>query len=726
MKKMFSRLSILLFFTCIVIGLKAQDTTYFFIAPNGTNTATGTKSDPLGSIQGAFDRIKTDQRAAHPTIVIELADGVYPSEPTELSPKVNGAMDARIIIKAENQGKAILDAGKTVPLADFQKISGSLTNRVQPHLRDSIVAIKLSDLGIRNIRQYADVFDGNGGLVQLFFEEERMPLSQYPNPEAEKMTMKEVLVNGGGQEKEGSWSDFYKDNEVRRQLEINPPRPGVFTYRDTHQAAHERWAKALEMGVPVWVNGFWRVMWENSTIRVSEIDAEGQKVSLSVPIKDGIGSKYHRPGGSGQEVYQVVNLLEEIDLPGEWSFDFATQQLFFYPPKTEGTVTIAHQLSPILHLKYASNVSVEGIVLEGGLGNGIEITGGRNNKVLGCTLRKIGNDGIVINHGFEHEVRSCDLYDLGGGGIWLSGGMEETEPRVAAKHRIVNNHIHHFAKVRKVYAAGINCGFEGGGGGGHYPAVGNLITHNLIHTTPHVGILHGSFDNVFEYNEVYNWSTVSNDMGAIYCYSHYPYIGGTVVRYNFFHSSAQGDGLYFDHNMKGAEVYGNLLFNLGNPEDAHGRGTAFLIKNGDKDQDYDRIRMYNNLAVDAKFSYYVRLMDGADFHHNIAVNSTEKDFELFFRDEVGETPTENPDFLFQQNKAYKGDIGFVNYEALDLRLKEKAPLFKDFPDFEPIPFEKMGLYADEYRKEVKNGHRNLKYLKILTQGGGGYAVEDRE
>ncbi|MGB0500959.1 MAG: hypothetical protein ACPGNP_07205, partial [Acidimicrobiales bacterium] len=121
-----------------------------------------------------------------------------------------------------------------------------------------------------------------------------------------------------------------------------------------------------------------------------------------------------------------------------------------------------------------------------------------------------------MNHGFEHEVRSCDLYDLGGGGIWLSGGMEETEPRVAAKHRIINNHIHHFAKVRKVYAAGINCGFEGGGGGGHYPAVGNLIAHNLIHTTPHVGILHGSFDNVFEYNEVYNWSTVSNDMGAIY------------------------------------------------------------------------------------------------------------------------------------------------------------------------------------------------------------------
>ena len=152
---------------CITsLGLNAQDTTYFFISPNGKNASTGTKNDPLGSIQGAFDRLKTDAREAHQTIVIELADGRYSISPTELSPKINGAMNAQILIKAAHQGQAILDAGARIPLDDFQKVTEQgFVGRIQTHLRDSIVFIKLSDLGIRNIRQYADIFDGNGGLV---------------------------------------------------------------------------------------------------------------------------------------------------------------------------------------------------------------------------------------------------------------------------------------------------------------------------------------------------------------------------------------------------------------------------------------------------------------------------------------------------------------------------------------------------------------------------------
>lgn len=708
------------------VPVASNSTHIFYVHPEGKASNTGTKKSPFGSIEHVFDRINTSSREEYNEIIVEVADGIYPTESIELSPKINGAMDTKITIRAENRGNVVLDAGKTIPLADFKVVNEKeFSKRIQTHLKDSIVFVKLSDLGIRNIRQYADVFDGNGGLIQLFYDGKRMPLSEYPNPIDEKMTIKDVLVNGGGQEKPGSWSDFYKDNEVRRQLEINPPRPSVFTYKAERKEVHARWAKAMEMGVPVWMNGFWRVMWENSTVRIGSIDTVLSKVSLSVPVKGGIGSKYHRPGASGQEVYKVVNLLEEIDYPGEWSFDFASQCLFFYPTKQNGTVTIAHNLNPVLNLQYMSNVTLEGLVFEGSLGNGVEIKGGRNNKILGCTVRKIGNDGIVINGGFGHEVRSSDLYDLGGAGIWLSGGMEDSTPRVAAKHRIVNNHIHHFAKVRRVYAAGINCGFEGGGGGGHYPAVGNYISHNLIHTTPHVGILHGSFDNVFEYNEVYDWSKVSNDMGAIYCYSHYPYIEGTVVRYNFIHSSSQGDGIYFDHNMDGAEVYGNILFNIGS-NDEHGRGTAFLIKNGDKDKNHDRIKIYNNIALETKFAYYARLTGNADFYNNVAVNSMDTDFELFFHEETDAEPVKNPKLLFGKNKAYKKDVGFIDYKNLDLNLKNDAQLFMDFPGFQSIPFNKIGLFTDEYRKEVKNEHRNLTYLKSLTKGGGAYAVEDRD
>ena len=75
----------------------------------------------------------------------------------------------------------------------------------------------------------------------------------------------------------------------------------------------------------------------------TEIDPNKQTVTHSVGIetkegKDvgifgGIGSKYHRPYGSGKEEYYVENLLEEIDQPGEWCIDFTTQKLYLFPPE---------------------------------------------------------------------------------------------------------------------------------------------------------------------------------------------------------------------------------------------------------------------------------------------------------------------------------------------------------------------------------------------------------
>ena len=87
----------------------------------------------------------------------------------------------------------------------------------------------------------------------------------------------------------------------------------------------------------------------------------------------------------------------------------------------------------------------------------------------------------------------------------LKGGDEKSVPKVAANFKIVNNHIYKFGQITRVYAAGINSGFTGGGGGGHHAAVGMYIAHNLVHDAPHVGVLFGSWNSVFEYNEIFDY-----------------------------------------------------------------------------------------------------------------------------------------------------------------------------------------------------------------------------
>jgi len=42
-----------------------------------------------------------------------------------------------------------------------------------------------------------------------------------------------------------------------------------------------------------------------------------------------------------------------------------------------------------------------------------------------------------------------------------------------------------------------------------------IVRHNAIHHCPHVGVLFNSFDNLFEYNEVFQFALVSNDIRGV-------------------------------------------------------------------------------------------------------------------------------------------------------------------------------------------------------------------
>jgi len=46
------------------------------------------------------------------------------------------------------------------------------------------------------------------------------------------------------------------------------------------------------------------------------------------------------------------------------------------------------------------------------------------------------------------------------------------------------------------------------------------------------------------------------------------------------------------------------------------------------------------------------------------------------------------------------DPGFVDLKGENFMLRQDSEVFKKLPDFKPVPFDKMGLYRDEFRKEV--------------------------
>ena len=59
------------------IALKAQVTTYFYIAMDGKASNYGTKEKPFATLQSVIDKLQTQNRGTYASVIIEFADGYY-------------------------------------------------------------------------------------------------------------------------------------------------------------------------------------------------------------------------------------------------------------------------------------------------------------------------------------------------------------------------------------------------------------------------------------------------------------------------------------------------------------------------------------------------------------------------------------------------------------------------------------------------------------------------
>jgi len=486
-----------------------------FVSPSGDDANPGTKEKPFATLEAARDAARSRRKSG--PVTVRLGGGDYFRTKTfSLAQEDSG----RVSFVASPGAKVRLIGARIVKPRDFARVTDKATlARISPEARKHVVRLDLAALGVRNCLRWADLIRNSPGTIELFFGGKRMGLARWPN--GRPATMKRVLDNNGS-------------GKVG----------GTFEYRDDR---HANWP--VDRGV--WVRGYWRVPWQIEIVRIAAIDARRRTVTLAARVAGGIGSKYARPHGSGTEPYWAVNLLEELDRPGEWCIDFETKRLYFWPPAAveKNEILISDMPEPLISLKGASHVVLRGMTLEGGLGDAITITGGAENLIDAMEIRNFGAWGVLVRGGKRHGVNACSIHDMGGGGIELSGGDRKT--LTPAGHFATNNHIHHYGQVQKVYAAAVKT----------VNAVGNRVAHNLIHDAPHVGVLLGGNDNVLEYNEISRVCLVSNDMGGFYSYHDWT-SRGNVLRYNFVHSSPNAHGIYFDDGDSGDIVYGNVLYRL--------------------------------------------------------------------------------------------------------------------------------------------------------------------
>jgi len=301
MKKLLYLLTLL-----ISQGITAQQ---YFISTAGSDKNAGTIQSPVAS----FDKVKTllqKLTTVKDTIHIYFRGGEYDLQQNiELNYSLFKAFTDKtvVIIEAYRNEKVVLKGSYKIPARLITKIkTTAIKEKIKAALVDSIYEIDLNSLPIAHNKKFPDVFEGDGNLFQLFINNQKQQVSRYPN--IGYMTMKKVIINGGGQETKGEdWRNFYGNDSKGKIL---PPRPGVFEYRDTRENA---WTKSIDNGI--WLKGYWRIPWQNEAVRVAKIDTANKTITLAAPIQGGIGSKYHRPEGSGKERYWLLNLPKKLMNP---------------------------------------------------------------------------------------------------------------------------------------------------------------------------------------------------------------------------------------------------------------------------------------------------------------------------------------------------------------------------------------------------------------------------
>lgn len=695
-----------------VSGYSQKGITYY-VALEGNDTWSGKLLVPdKGKTDGPFQTLENAVRVINEMgskgelsgarIKVVLRKGVFEILKTlKVNDPGKEKRAASVLISNYDKEKVVLVGGKELKGFTLVKDETYL-KRIKNEYRQHIYEINLKQ---NKIDDYGKIINRGGPGMELFFNDKRMQPARWPNVGYDTI----VSVP--------QYGDTMYEGYVTRLDENGLPKGrhyGRFQYRGSRP---DGWCNPEE----IYLHGFWVFTWDDEMVAVKSIDKEKKEIILKPPH-----SHYgYMKGG----VYYALNVLEELDRPGEWYLDRANGKLLFWPPGpiTRGSLFVSLLNSTMIELENTGNIEIRGINFSKSRSAAIVIKGGENNLITGCNFNDFANIPVRIEGGVKNGVRGCELYDLSSGGIMLRGG--DRRSLTPAANFVVNTHIHDFGQWLKAHQSAITIN-----------GVGNYIANNLIHHGPGTGILFSGNENIFEYNELHHIGQEMADVGAFYIGRDWTQ-RGNIIRYNFLHDlNGPGEnyvnGVYLDDFTSGTEVYANIFLrcakgieigggrdniisnnifienNLGISVDARGIDWAkYFFNGGDSALFKGMSRMnYTQPPYSEKYPVLLELYNDEPAlpkNNRIFSNISYKEKWLYFYDGldlntvhvydniIGE---EKGDYKNKRDYIVKGNPGILNYDkGAKIKLSEKVYL----RGFKRIPFDKIGLQKDSNRKIVK-------------------------
>ena len=505
------------------------DAVKLYLVPNASGGQTddqpdGSKARPFTSFKAAFEAALALQ-AEGKSVVIFAADGEYfvPEGVLARNEKMPETT-ATIRLRALKGAKPVFTGGVT--LKNFQKVADAqVLERFQPAVREKILvcdlkALGITDFGTMNPRGYDSI---DKPWTDLFVNGKAMELARWPNRGDEELKIGEVVPGPNAQ--------------------MEPPH--VKTDSETFHYDFDRpdgWK--MDDDFDAYAYGLWEWEWAANTVKVKQIDRENKTIQVA---RKNLRDRY---------TFHFLNILEELDAPGEYFIDRANGLVYFYPPEgldlNSAIIEFPVLNSEFLNLKNQKNIWFDGLTFQTARGTAVRLEGCEHVAFTNCTLKQFGCTALIVRGGKYCGIFDSLVRNVGACGVQLFGGNRDTLEHCG--HAMINNVISDFSRIDRAYAPAA-----------HVIGVGMACTQNLMYDSPHHAIRAEGNDLLIARNEVHSVVYEFSDQSGIDVYCD-PTYRGMVIDQNLWHHIGSSfafcgqAGIRLDDSISGVVMTENLFY----------------------------------------------------------------------------------------------------------------------------------------------------------------------
>ncbi len=511
------------------IQKQISTTKKLWLSPNGCDENPGTQKYPFQSLKKALEIASSIQEKGT-SVEILVEDGIYRCRETAeiIRDSANLENKAFIYVHPVSGAKPVFTFGQD--LRGFSPVRDSaILRRLQVDIREKVIGASLlrngiTDYGSLGPRGYS-VHDEMAPWTDLYFDGKPLEMARYPNRGEDDLQIGEVIPGPGATEKDLKSGTFIFDD------------PHVNTWEWLPHDSND------PIGNDIWVYGIWMHEWASRTVPVTKFDSDKKLLTAAVNT-------------NGRFTFHFLNVLEELDQPGEYYLDRKNGFVYLIPP--EGTEWPKVQIEfplfalPFVNLRNAQNIVFEGLTFTCSRGTAFWFDGCESVYFEDGEVSQCGVHAFVINGGHDCGVYGSEIRSVGSCGVRLTGGNRDTlEP---SRHFVTNCLIHDFCRIDRSYAPAV-----------HAHGVGMVFTNNLIFDSPHHAFRTEGNDLLIARNEVHSVVYDFSDQSGIDIYCD-PTYRGIVINENFWHHIGSKldlcgqAGIRLDDSISEVLMRGNIFY----------------------------------------------------------------------------------------------------------------------------------------------------------------------